>query len=210
MTTLDAGRFPRAAAYLRSLARGLDTHPACQVRDIVVEPYVQKFAALAGEPGLPPPVADMLGGRTRAPWMSEVCFQVAHLVVRDREFADDVAMNEWMEKANAQTFDKPILRNLMRLVSPTLIVLGASKRWSAFHTGSELSTEKVVESGGRAGTTARLRYPARLFSSLFLLTLERSFTVALAASRARDPQVKALSTESELGVSEYAISWRVS
>ena len=207
--TIDAGRFPRAAAYLATLPEGLASYPTYKVRDMVLEPYVEKFAALAGEPGLPTEVADMLAGRARGQWMSEVHFQVAHLVVRDRGFADDGPLFEWAQRAASQTFDRPILRNLMRLVSPTLVVLGASKRWSAFHSGSELTADKVVESGGRAGCTARLRYPPHLFAPLFLVTLEHSFSVALAASRARDPQVKALSTGSELGVTEYALSWRI-
>ncbi len=210
MSILDGGRFPRAAGYLALLPNGLESHPTCQVRDVVLEAYVQQFASLAGEPGLPAQVADMLAGRSKGQWQSGVCFQVIHLVARDRGFTDDEPFFAWSQKAASATFDKPILRNLMRLVSPTLVVLGASKRWSTFHSGSELTAEKVVESGGRAGCTAKLRYPSRLYSPLFLQTLERSFTAALMASRARDPQAKVLSTESGLGVTEYAISWRVS
>jgi hypothetical protein len=208
VVTLDPRRFPRAAAYLASLPQGLESHPDCKIRDIVVEPYVRAFASIADEPGLPVPVADMLTGRARVPWHSEVLFQVVHLVVRDRGFTDDTPLLDWMQKANEEVFDKPILRNLMRLVSPTLIVLGATKRWSAFHTGSDLTADRVVESGGRAGATARLRHPPGLFSPLFLVTLERSFIAALTASRAREPQAKMMSADADRGVTEYAFSWR--
>jgi hypothetical protein len=209
VVTLDPGRFPRAAAYLATLPHGLESHPGCKVRDVVLEPYVRSFAALAGEPGLPVPVADMLTGRLTSPWLSEVLFQVSHLVVRDRGFDEDGAMLDWTLKANAQVFDKPILRNLMRLVSPTLVVLGATKRWSAFHMGSDLTADRVVESGGRAGATAHLKYPPGLFSPLFLVTLERSFVAALMASRAREPQAKAMAEGTERGLTDYAVSWRV-
>jgi hypothetical protein len=206
--TLDPARYPRAAEYLATLPQGLESYPTCKIKDIIIEPYVRSFASVADEPGLPVPLADMLSGRLTSPWVSEVVFQVAHLVVRDRRFAEDGPLLDWMQAANAQVFDKPILRNLMRLVSPTLIVLGATKRWSAFHTGSELTADRVVESEGRAGATAHLRYPPRLFSSLFLVTLERSFVAALTASRARDPQAKVRSSGNEEGLTHYAVSWR--
>jgi hypothetical protein len=206
--TIDASRFPRSAEYLATLPQGLESHPACKIRDIVVEPYVRSFAAIAGEAGVPGPVAEMLAGRAQGPWVSEVVFQVAHLVVRDRGFVNDTPLLDWMQAANEQVFDKPILRNLMRLVSPTLIVLGATKRWSAFHLGSELSADRVVEADGRAGATARLRYPPRLFSPFFLVTLERSFVAALTASRARDPQARMTTSGNEGGLTEYFVSWQ--
>ena len=89
MTTLDVGRFPRAAAYLSSLPDGLASHPTCQVRDMVLDAYVGQFSALGAEPGLPAQVADMLAGRSKGQWQSGVCFQVVHLVARDRGFVDD-------------------------------------------------------------------------------------------------------------------------
>lgn len=209
MVTIDPGRFPRAAAYLASMPDGLESHAACKIRDVVLDPYVRDYKAIAAEPGLPVPVADLLRGRVPGPWISEVLFQVGHLVVRDRAFAADGPLHEWMRSANAEVFDKPILRSLMRLVSPSLIVLGASKRWAAFHLGSDLTVERVVEADGRAGSVAHLRYPPGLFSALFLETLEGSFVAALAASRAREPQAKILVTDAAHGRTDYAVSWRV-
>jgi hypothetical protein len=208
---VDPVRLPRTAAYLASLPEGLESFAACKVRDITVEPYARSFGSLAGEPGLPRPVSDMLAGRFAGAWLPEAVFQVVHLVVRDCAFDDDAPFHEWLLKANEQVFDKPILRNLMRLVSPTLIVLGATRRWSTFHTGSELSAARVVVAGDRSETVARLQYPAGLFPWPFLLGLEQSFIAGLAASRARDARVKLLAGDGADGASgeaRYAVSWK--
>jgi hypothetical protein len=221
LVNLDPARLPRAAEYLASLPQGLDSFPGCRVRDITVEPYASAFGHLAGEGGLPAPVADLLRGIASGPWYPEVVFQVAHLVVRDRVFDDDASFFEWIFNANALVFEKPILRNLMRLVSPTLVVLGATKRWGTFHAGSELTAERLRATGERAETLAHLKHPAGVFSRVFLLGLERVFLASLLASRARDPQVKLGRVEpagsvalgeglpnTNLAIATYAVSWR--
>jgi len=218
--TLDPSRLPQASAYLASLPQGLESFPACRVRDIAVEPYANAFGALASEPGLPPFVADLLRGSGSRTSYPEVAFQIAHLVVRDRAFGDDASFFEWQFHANTAVFDRPILRNLMRLVSPTLVVLGATKRWTAFHEGSELSTGRIVSTSERAETLAHLKFPGRLFSRLFLLGLEQAFLAALVASRAKDPRVKLGRVEESPGpapgrsprdangaVASYEVSW---
>ncbi len=219
--TLDPARLPRASEYLASLPQGLGSFPNCRVRDITVEPYARAFGYLANEPGLPAPVADLLGGISSGPWFPEAVFMAAHLVVRDRVFDSDTSFHEWIFNANALLFDRPILRNLMRLVSPTLIVLGSAKRWAAFHDGSELTTDCVRATAERAQTFAHLRYPAGLFPLVFLHGLEHVFLAALLASRAREPQVKLARVEgttpavsgdgpprSSPAVASYEVSWK--
>src|SRR5690606_8444074 len=103
-------------------------------------------------------------------------------------------------------FDKPLLRPLMRLVSPTLIGMGSAKRWNAFHQGSSLVAEPVREDGGRVSTRSRLTFPEHLFSNLFLHGLARAFEAAVAGARGEDPRV-------EVGVvtppsAEYTVSFR--
>jgi hypothetical protein len=219
MVTLDPARLPRAAAYLSSLPQGLQSFPRCRVRDVTVEPYARAFGALAEEPGLPTPVVDIFAGVGGGPTYPEVVFQLVHLVVRDRVFDDDAPFYEWIFDANAQLFDRPILRSLMRLVSPTLIVLGAAKRWGAFHDGSELTADRVVVSGDRAETFSHLRYPSGLFSNVFLRGLEHVFMAALLSSRARAPRVKLARVEDigpgslsgtpseSLALASYEVSW---
>jgi hypothetical protein len=203
---LDSIRLPETSKYLAALPLGLESFPGCTVRDVTIDTYVRDFSGLAEEPGLPQPVAELLRGHLRAAWLPETVFQVANLVVRDLAFPSEVSFFEWIFKANAELFERPLLRSLMRLLSPTLIVIGASKRWGAFHRGSELAAGRVSRTGERDETVARLRYPSGVFSPTFLTSLEQVFLAALAASRARDPRV-------ELGAvgpaeAEYRVSWR--
>ena len=190
------------------------------MRDVTVEPYAQAFGSMVEEPGLPAPLVDLFAGVGGGSTYPEVVFQTAHLVVRDRVFDDDAPFYEWIFNANATLFDRPILRNLMRLVSPTLIVLGAAKRWGAFHDGSELTADRVVISGERAGTFSHLVFPSGLFSRVFLGGLEHVFMAALLASRAREPRVKlagvvdtgpgtlAGSQSENLARASYDVSWQ--
>lgn len=204
--TLDPRRLPETCKYLASLPDGIGSFPACKVRDVAVDAYARDFSALAGEPGLPAPVADLLGGRPQEAWLPETAFQVAHLVVRELGFPDDASFCEWIFRTNAELFDRPILRGLMRLLSPTLIVIGAGKRWGTFHQGSELVAGRVSRSDDRHQTVAYLRYPPGLFAPIFLTGLEQAFLAALAASRAKDPRVE-LRALGPLGA-EYHVSWR--
>jgi hypothetical protein len=203
--TLDAIRLPATSKYLASLPRGLESFPSCAIRDVTIDTYVRDFGPLAEEPGLPEPVAELLRGRLRDVWLPETTFQAANLVVRDLAFADDQTFFEWVFKANAELFEKPLLRSLMRVLSPTLIVIGATKRWGTFHRGSELVAGRVSRTAGRDETVALLRYPSGVFSPTFLTSLEQIFLAALAASRAKDPRVKVGAVGA--AEAEYKVSW---
>jgi hypothetical protein len=203
--TLDPVRLPETCKYLASLPDGIRSFPKCMVKDVAVDAYVHDFSALASEPGLPEPVAELLRGGVRTTWLPETVFQVTHVVVRELAFPDDRAFFEWVFRANAELFDKPLLRSLMRLLSPGLIVIGAGKRWTTFHQGSDLVPGRVSRSGDREETTARLRYPSGLFTRAFLAGLEHAFLAALVASRAKGPRVE-LGAVSD-GDAEYRVSW---
>jgi hypothetical protein len=205
---MDTSRLPELRSYLASLPRGLDSFPQCTVRDFAVEAYAREFARFGTEAGLPEPVANVFLGRFGASWLPEVHFQAAHAAVRDLAFADDVSFYQWLYRANAELFDRPILRSLMRLLSPTLVVIGATRRWATFHLGSELTTGKLARQGNRETTLASLRFPSGLFARCFLVGLEQAFLAALAASRAKEPAVKLEDVGAERA--EYLVSWRAS
>jgi hypothetical protein len=205
---MDATRLPELRNYLASLPRGLDSFPECSVRDFAVEAYAREFGRFGTEAGLPEPVANLFLGRFGASWLPEVHFQAAHAAVRDLAFPDDASFYEWLYRANVELFDRPVLRSLMRLLSPTLVVIGATRRWATFHVGSVLTTGKLGRQGNREMTRAKLQYPSGLFARCFLEGLEQAFLAALVASRAKDPDVKLEDVASEHA--EYLVSWRAS
>jgi hypothetical protein len=203
---LDINRLPEMRKYLAALPRGLDSYPECTIRDIAVEAYARDFGRFGTEPGLPEEVAALFTGRFRSTWLPEVQFQAAHAAVRDLAFADDPSFYRWLYKANVELFDRPVIRSLMRLLSPTLVVIGATRRWSTFHTGSELTTGKLDKAGGREMTLAKLVFPPGLFARCFLEGLEQAFLAALVASRAKEAAVKLEDVAS--AKAEYLVSWR--
>jgi hypothetical protein len=171
------------------------------------EAYARDFGQLATEPSLPEPIADLLRGRLAGRvWVPETLFQAVHLVVRDLAFSDDPSFFRWVFETNAALFDKPLLRNLMRLLSPTLIVIGAARRWATFHQGSELTAGHVVRSDEGDETVARLRYPQGLFPIIFLEGLEHAFLAAISAARGKGARVKL--GKVDLTEAEYRVTWR--
>jgi hypothetical protein len=202
---IDSTKFPNAARYVESLPQGFESFPECEVNAEAVEPFL-RFGHLADTPGMPRVAAALLSGTVSDKgWVSEVVFQTANLVVRDLAFANDAAFFQFTYDSSREVFDKPVVRHLMRLVSPTLVVAGATKRWATFHRGSELKASPITESGGRVHTAAVLRYPEGVFSRIFLKGLEQAFLAALSGARGKDARVELAGVRP--GTAEYRISY---
>jgi hypothetical protein len=204
---LDSALLPRTAEYVGTLPQGLRSFVGCDIRNILFEPHARDFSQFAAEPSLPEQVSDLLSGRlSDRRWVPEVVFQTASLVVRDLAFQDDATFYRWVFTTSQETFDKPLLRNLMKLVSPSLTVLGAAKRWGAFHRGSEAVPGSVETVNGRTVTAMELRYPEGLFPRMFLVGLEHAFLAAVMAARAKDARVELGAVET--GQATFIASWR--
>ena len=202
---LDRARFPKACEYLERLPLGFDSFAECRVRALVFEPLAIDFPELAE--AFPEGQLGQLLRRELNPnqWIPEVVGQVANLMVRDACLTSDVEFLDWTFRANERVFDKPLIRTLMRLLSPTLLVLGAARRWSTLHDGSALSSTPVQQVGERVQTIGQLRFPEGLFHPVFLEALTAAFRAALALARGRNVRV-------ELGhctpcAADYVVSW---
>jgi hypothetical protein len=203
---LDPARLPRAAEYVSALPQELESFGQCGARSVLFEPLVRDFSRLATETSLPQQVSDLLSGRlSRQRRVPEVVFQTASLTIRDLAFADDAAFYRWIFTTSQETFDAPLVRNLMKLVSPSLTVLGATKRWSAFHEGTDAIPGATEVVNGRSETRVELRYPEGVFSRTFLGGLTQAFLAAIMAARAKEPRVELETVES--GRSLYLASW---
>jgi len=202
---LDPARFPLASVYFASLPRGFDSFPKCRVRVLVFEPIGKEYPTL-GEGLEPGPLSALLRGAI-APtdWVPEVVGQVANLMLRDACLASDAEYLDWSRRASESAFDKPLLRNLMRLISPTLLVMGAARRWSTLHDGTQLETTPVISAGDRWETIGRLRFPGGLFPPLFLEGLTAAFSAAMALARGRNIQVAL--RDQTANSADYVVSW---
>lgn len=203
---LDPSRFPRAAAYLRSLPHGLDSYPECRVKTNVLEHIAGDVPALASAKGLPTIVLDVLDGSYREEWLPEVTSNVLLLAVRDVGWASDDEFRAWARRDSARVFARPAYKFLMLVLSPALVVMGTAKRWGAFHEGTQLSATPVKRDGDRLCTSARLTQPSGLFTGLLVDRQAQAFLAALDGSRAREPEVKV--TQASLDEVRFVASWQ--
>jgi hypothetical protein len=199
-------KYPRARAYLAALPGGFDAFPKCRARGEVYDDVRLRFPDLGRDPSLPEPVIDFFRGRFEKDWMPEVLGQVVHLMIRDQALSTDEAILKWSHETNARFFRDSPFRLLVRLLSPTLLVMGAAQRWTALHEGSELRTTRVTQTDGISRTSGVLTFPDGLFPELFLRVLVPAFQVAVEAARAKDVSVR-LAASSSTGAT-YEIQWR--
>jgi hypothetical protein len=89
----------------------------------------------------------------------------------------------------------------MYVVSPTLVMLGATKRWAAFREGTTL-TAKIDRNQGEI----QLKFPPYLYPELTLRGFGEAFRASVIAARARSPRVDLVEASPELG--RWAISWQ--
>lgn len=202
MGELDAGQYPSAAAYLRALPGGLDAYPEAQCVTDVVLTLFEDFPALRDMDSASPRITELLRKPYKSGnWMLEAEANTILLMARDTHFRGDAAYLAWSEEMVRKVYDRPLYRVLMRILSPTLMVMGAQKRWSAFRRGTQFSVEKR---GDRAYTLL-LGFPQDLFNQLHLDAFGISFRVALEFAGAKDVQVPLTDSSRESGT--FGLSW---
>ncbi len=187
---LDPQQFPRACAYLSRLPAGIDSYPECQVRVDGRHNLVRDFAELAGTTGMPSPVRAFLEGEVRETWMPEVISVTALSMARDALLADDDALRAWAFRDATDVFEAPLNKVLMKLLSPTLVVMGAAKRWNHWRVGSTLTAEPVRQHQGRHETEMVLRYPENLYDQISLVQFGQVFVAATVASQGKNPRLE--------------------
>ena len=138
--------------------------------------------------------------------MPEVLGQIVNLMIRDAALPSDEAVLKWSYETSARFFNESPFRLLVRLLSPTLLVMGATQRWNAVHEGTELRTTRVARTDGVSRTTGTLKFPEGLFPELFLRGLVPAFQVAVESARATDVSARlAAFSPTE---ARYEIAWR--
>jgi hypothetical protein len=202
---LDPTRFPRAALYLRSLPQELRSFPDCQV---TVEAFDQVRAELAPHvPSdmLPEPLAAFIAGTQADRWIPEVAGNTLLLLLRDVVSKTDEAFLRWTYDDSRRIFHKPLYRALMAVMSPSLVALGAAKRWSAFHRGSDLMFAKITTEGGRCFARGKLVYPPRVFGGLVLARQCQAFLAGVDAAGAKESRADL--AEDTPSSASFTVSW---
>jgi hypothetical protein len=202
---LDVGRFPNVSRYLASLPAGLAAFPECEIQTDSFSYLRRTHPELAKVSGLPAELARVVSGEDRRDWLPEVWGNLLYLALRDTAFTDDAAFLTWARESSAETYNKLWARALMHVISPTLIVMGAAKRWSLFHRGSTLTPEKATPENGRISIRGILSYPTGLYDELLLKRYGKAFEAAVIAAKAKEPGAALESIEP--GRAVYRMSW---
>ena len=133
--------------------------------------------------------------------MSDALGVVARVLVRDVVLQSDEDMDRWSFDVAGAVFAKPVYRMLMYVLSPTLVLMGSTKRWSAFRRGSTL-TSRIDGNRG----SAELRFPKNLFPPIVLRGFGHAFRASLVAARANDPVIELVEATPELG--RWTVTWK--
>jgi hypothetical protein len=187
--TLDPQRFPRAAAYLAQLPHGIGSYPECQVLVDGRLGLAKDFSELAAATGIPLPVREFLKGRVTEDWMPEVISVASLSMARDTKLATDDELRAWCFQDAMNVFDSPLNKMLMKVMSPTLVVMGAAKRWNNWRLGSTLTAKPVKKKGDRLETETDLTYPEHLYDDVSLMQLGQVFLASVIASNGKEPRV---------------------
>lgn len=201
---MDATRYPRAAAYLEALPDGLDSFPQCQVQLTVFDSIRFAVEDVDVDVGvLPGALAEFFRGETGKGWVPEVLCQAANLV-----FADSVgesAYLQWSYENAVRLYKKPVLRHLMKLLSPTLVVMGAPRRWGAVRRGTELAVEPARTIDGRMVTYGEVTAPTGLMTRPFCEAVAEAFRAGLDGAHGRDGSVELEAFDG--ATARYRVGW---
>jgi len=201
----DPARCPRAAAYVRLLPHGLASHPDAQLNADVLAPVRERFGAELENVTLPEAVRAALAAAGSATWVPDTAANALYLACFDLGFADDAEFASWGHEVTTKVLRRPLFRMLVAVLSPTLVAMGGSKRWGAFHRGSELLAAPAVKVGNRIELHASLRFPRHLFPRAMIAFNAEAIRAAVDAAGAKDSKVTVVRFGEENA--EYVLGW---
>jgi hypothetical protein len=197
----DPDSLPLSEAYIAGLPEGLDSYPRCRVRTAVTRLITERFPKLLEHPGIDPAFSVRLrAALDQGEWMPEAIGTVTRILMRDVIFESDGQYNEWTFEISKELFARPFYRALMYVVSPSLVMLGASRRWNAFREGTTL----VAKVQGKGGDIA-LSFPAGLYTPLVLDGFGHAFRASLVAARARNIRLELVDVQPQSA--RWSVDW---
>jgi hypothetical protein len=179
------GVHPCVRDYLETLPDGLASYPECLAKVAIMRDLLESRPLDASADDVPDALRAMVASPPPvSSWMSEVHFVATSLVMYARYFgASDLAgFEDWICARNVALFRKPLYRVLIALMSPERLLVGTSKRWSAFHLGTTLA---VLD---HAAGSARLKFgfPPQLYGHIMLCGMSAGLRAAVIAAGGRN------------------------
>jgi hypothetical protein len=201
LNVLDPRSLPLSAAYIAALPRGLDSYPQCRVRTMVTRLTIERFPKLLAHPGISDEFKERLrGALAEGEWMPETLGTTLRILTREVVFQNDAEYNDWTFEISSEVFKRPAYRVLMYVMSPSLVMLGATRRWKAFREGSKL----VANVRGNEGDIV-LNFPPHLYTALVLEGFGQAFRASLVAARARN--VRLALDDAQPESARWSVAW---
>jgi hypothetical protein len=176
---------PRLERYELALPDGLDSYPECQQRAVLYLGLLKELPEAASvSVHLPPVLRRLVDVPLReSSWVSEVQSTALGLALCDLLMNSDGDLIELAYRMNRELMTGALTRIIFMVVSPAILLTGASARWSAFHRGSKLTAK------GRGRGTIRLDYPSQLVPELIARVHARGFGAVLEGAGSRRASV---------------------
>jgi len=202
----DRKRFPLTAEFVGRLPEGLDSYPECRIKADVFDDLGARYPELLSGGGMPPIVERYLAGSYDEAWLPEAVSNALLMMVRDALFDSDSGFLDWCRGNMRSLFEKPLYKLMMHVFSTSLVVMGSTKRWSAFHEGTTLEASPIRKVEGRYETVGVLRYPHHLFGGLLIEQLASTYLAAFDVNKAGEPRV--IPKEKNSTESLFFVSWK--
>lgn len=203
VTVLDAGRFPRVAAYLRGLPLGLASYPEATMKASLFRDAIVDRPLTAAVPFLPAPMVDLI---ERPPlvstWVGTVPVQALFLAIADQHRMTDEAFAAWTHRTQKSLLGGRLYRTMMALASPTLLLNGTSVRWGSFHRGSEVEVQQT----GPGEARLSVLFPKGLYAPTNLKGFAGGFQAVAELSNAKPVSVTLVEAKPTRG--DFLVRWR--
>lgn len=202
-TFIHPWRYPTLYTYMLKLPAGLSSYPEAQTTADLAIQVRERLPSTLPKEQLPKEIFRAVEAHwVPGQWISEVAFMTLLALARDLVFDNDDDFLRLCYDLAAASYSGKVMRSLMHFASPTLLLMGASKRWSIYKRGTELRSIKL----DKHNLVASLHFPPNLYHKLMLRGFAQSFAAAIEGTRARNVSVEVQSHSST--ECKYNITWQ--
>lgn len=201
--TMSHSDFPITMAWYKGLGpAGLEAFPSCTASTRLPMSIAARHPELSGLPMLIPQWRRALAmPMQEGGWMPETTLVLQFMLLREAFYIDDASYLTDTKARLKASFLHPAIRPLMALMSPHLLILGAGRRWGAYHQGTTLS----VASKWAGSFTGVLNFPPGLYPSLMIKDTQVAIETSIEMTGKRIVSMTAEVTEP--GVCALAGAW---
>jgi len=171
--------FDEARAYLARLPHGTASYPECMVRASVFDPWRTDLPPLdlrVASEVLSPAFAAYLRSGPSDDWIPEVWASVllelwfVHVCERDER-----QCRARLRQGNLELFEGPLYRTVMRVLSPSLVLMGMARTWGLTRRGTSAKATMGSRSASPRTADITLAHPSWIFSERQLTGFEEGF-----------------------------------